>query len=301
MNKTIGIIGLGTMGMGIAEHLIAEGCTVKGYDINPGQLARFAEKGGLPAGTPARAAEGCEALIMMVFNGEQAGEALFGDQGAAGAMAPGTSVIVCASIGAQACEALAMQLEPYGVSLIDSPVRGTADSCSTGTLYLMVGAGEQAYQKNKELLDTIGSTVVYVGKDPGMGQKAKTCMQAFFSLTFQTTYEVLALGTAAGLDPEKVYEILDATGASSSIFRATAQNVAARRFTDTGNPLSILDKDMKIAWEAASRYGLPVPSIAATSQSFSKSMEEYADEDVWAAIKVLEKPAGIEVKFTLPS
>ena len=100
-------------------------------------------------------------------------------------------------------------------------------------------------------------------------------MQAFFSLTFQSTYEVLALGTAMGLDPATVYSILDDTGASSNIFRATARNVASRQFTGTGNPLSILDKDMKIACQTANTCGLPVPSIAATSANFSKAMEEH--------------------------
>lgn len=83
--------------------------------------------------------------------------------------------------------------------------------CCPGTLYLMVGASDEAFTAAKGVLDTIGSCVVRAGHKAGMGQKAKTCMQAFFSLTFQSTYEVLALGTAMGLDPATVYSILDDT------------------------------------------------------------------------------------------
>ena len=103
-----------------------------------------------------------------------------------------------------------------------------------------------------------------------------------------------------GLDPATVYSILDDTGASSNIFRATARNVASRQFTGTGNPLSILDKDMKIACQTANTCGLPVPSIAATSANFSKAMEDHGTDDVWSAILPLEKAAGIEVKFDIP-
>ena len=236
MNDTIGVIGLGTMGIGIAGHLLDEGCTVKGYDINPERLRILAEKGGIPASSPSQTAKDCSALVLMVFNGEQVMNVLFGENGAAESLKPGSCVIICASVGAPACEQAAEKLEHMGIHLVDSPVRGTALSCETGTLYLMVGASDEAFTAAKGVLDTIGSCVVRAGHKAGMGQKTKTCMQAFFSLTFQSTYEVLALGTAMGLDPATVYSILDDTGASSNIFRATARNVASRQFTGTGNP-----------------------------------------------------------------
>ena len=300
MNDTIGVIGLGTMGMGIAGRLLEKGCKVKGYDINPERCRILAEKGGIPAAAPSLAADGCSALVLMVFNGEQVMNVLFGENGAADSLKPGSCVIICASVGAAACEQAAEKLEPKGIHLVDSPVRGTAESCETGSLYLMVGASDEAFDAAREVLDSIGSTVVHAGPKAGMGQKAKTCMQAFFSLTFQTTYEVLALGTAMGLEPATVYSILNDTGASSNIFRATARNVASRQFAGTGNPLSILDKDMKIACQSADACGLPVPSIAATSANFSRAMEEYGTDDVWSAILPLEKAAGIEVKFDIP-
>ena len=82
MNDTIGVIGLGTMGIGIAGHLLDEGCTVKGYDINPERLRILAEKGGIPASSPSQTAKDCSALVLMVFNGEQVMNVLFGENGA---------------------------------------------------------------------------------------------------------------------------------------------------------------------------------------------------------------------------
>lgn len=179
MNDTIGVIGLGTMGIGIAGHLLDEGCTVKGYDINPERLRILAEKGGIPASSPSQTAKDCSALVLMVFNGEQVMNVLFGENGAAESLKPGSCVIICASVGAPACEQAAEKLEHMGIHLVDSPVRGTALSCETGTLYLMVGASDEAFTAAKGVLDTIGSCVVRAGHKAGMGQKAKTCMQAF--------------------------------------------------------------------------------------------------------------------------
>lgn len=104
MNDTIGVIGLGTMGIGIAGHLLDEGCTVKGYDINPERLRILAEKGGIPASSPSQTAKDCSALVLMVFNGEQVMNVLFGENGAAESLKPGSCVIICASVGAPACE-----------------------------------------------------------------------------------------------------------------------------------------------------------------------------------------------------
>ena len=204
MNNTIGIIGLGTMGLGIASHLLDSGYQIKGYDISPERRKIFQKRGGLPTTSPKETAIGCHTLILMVFNGEQVIDVLFGKEGAVESLTPGSQVIICASVGAQACEEAAEKLKLLNISLIDSPVRGTAHSCETGTLYLMVGAEKEAFENAKDILNTLGSEVIYVGSKPGMGQKAKTCMQAFFSLTFQTTYEVLSLGTAMGLDPSIV-------------------------------------------------------------------------------------------------
>lgn len=300
MNMKVGIIGLGRMGFGIASNLLSKGYTVQGYDVAPICVERLVQKGGAAAASPAEAAAGVDALILMVFNAQQIEEVLFGENGAVANMKRGSSVIITASVGYEICEAVEKRLSPAGIHLVDSPVRGTAATSATGELYLMVGASDEAYAANEALLKDLSSTIVRVGPKAGMGQKAKTCMQAFFSLMFEGTCELLALGTASGLDPLKVFEVLDGTSATNGIFRATAKNVANRQFTDTGNPLSILDKDMKIACETAHSFGICVPALEGVRDNFAKAMESYADEDVWAAMKGIEDPANLIVQFKYP-
>lgn len=300
MKKTIGIIGLGRMGYGIACNFISRGYSVQGYDIAAPCMDRFSAAGGACKSTPAEAGRGADALILMVFSAEQIREALFGANGAAAEMKPGSTVIITASVGYQICEEVEQKLAPLHIHLVDTPVRGTAETSATGDLYLMVGASDEAYAANEDLLHDLGSQIVRAGKTAGMGQKAKSCMQAFFSLMFEGTCELLALGASAGLDPQVVYHILNDTSATNGIFRATAKNVANRRFTDTGNPLSILDKDMKIVCTTARGFGLRLPALEGVSAGFDNSMKSYATEDVWAAMKGIEDQTGLRVQFDFP-
>lgn len=300
MKKTIGIVGLGRMGYGIACNLISRRYPVQGYDVAAPCMERFAAAGGTCKNTPAEAGKGVDTLILMVFSPDQIRDVLFGPNGAAAEMKAGSTVIITASVGYQICEEVEQKLSPLHIHLVDTPVRGTAQTSATGELYLMVGASDEAYAANEELLHDMGSEIVRVGKKAGMGQKAKTCMQAFFSLMFEGTCELLALGTASGLDPKDVYSILNDTSAANGIFRATAKNVAQRRFTDTGNPLSILDKDMKIACATAKDFGLTLPALEGISAGFDNSMKSYATEDVWAAMKGIEDQTGLCVQFDFP-
>lgn len=300
MKKTVGVVGLGSMGFGIAKNLLSRGYEVKGFDIAAPCMERFAEAGGVCAESPAEAGKDVEALILMVFSPDQVRSVLFGEDGAAVHMKPGSAVVITASVGYQICEEVEKRLAALEIRLIDSPVRGTAVTASTGELYLMVGASDEAYADYESLIHDMGSEIVYVGKQAGMGQKAKTCMQAFFSLMFEGTCELLALGAAAGLDPAVAYNVLNGTSAANGIFRATAKNVAQRRFTGTNNPLSILDKDMKIACATARDFGLVLPALEGISAAFDKSMEKYADEDVWAAMKGIEDQTGLCVSFDFP-
>ncbi len=300
MGETIGVIGLGRMGFGIAKNLISRGYQVKGYDVAAPCMERFEKAGGICEESPAGVGQGVDALVLMVFSADQIRDALFGPKGAAAQMKAGSVVIITASVGYQICEEVEAKLNAMQIHLIDSPVRGTSETSSTGDLYLMVGASDEAYAAGETLIHNIGSEIVRIGNRAGMGQKAKTCMQAFFSLMFQGTCELLALGTAAGLDPLAVYKVLNGTSASNGIFRATAKNVANRQFTNTGNPLSILDKDMKIACATARDFGLHLPALEGISAGFAKSMEAYGDEDVWAAMKGIEDQTGLLVKFDFP-
>lgn len=293
----VGIVGLGLMGYNIGTNLMNKGFEVYGYDISPASRERFAAAGGKTVNTCAELGSAVKAVILMVFNAEQVKSVLFGDDALVSTLGSGSTVIVTASVGHEVMDEAYKRLESRGIMLVDATVRASSASAADGTMYIMVGAADDAYDSASTLLHAMGSEILRVGNRPGTAQIAKSCMQAFFSLTFEATAEVLALGTAAGLDSKAVYDILDGTGASSNLFRATAKNIASRTFTDTKNPMSILEKDAKLAVSLAKEHNMDLLALEGTAQNFENCMRNHGTEDIWACVKHFEECAGIEVRF----
>lgn len=295
--EKVGIVGLGLMGYNIGINLMNKGFEVYGYDISKASCERFAAAGGKTVNTCAELGSAVKTVILMVFNAEQIKSVLFGDEALVSTLSSGSTVIVTASVGHEVMDEAYKYLENHNIMLVDAAVRASSASAAEGTMYIMVGATDDAYASASPLLHAMGNEIIRVGNKPGTAQIAKSCMQAFFSLTFEATAEVLALGTAAGLDPKVVYDILNATGASSNLFRATAKNIASRTFTDTKNPMSILEKDAKLAVRLAKEHNMDLLALEGTAKNFEDCMRNHSTEDIWACVKHFEESANIEVKF----
>ena len=299
LDKSVAIVGLGLMGYNIGSNLINKGYEVYGYDIAETSRERFEKAGGKTVEACSQLGEKADIAILMVFNAEQVRDVLFGSGDLAAHMRKGGTIIVTASVGYEVMDEVYEKLQKMGIMLVDATVKASAASAAEGKMYIMVGAEEEAFQAAKHVLNDMGNEILLVGNKPGFAQLMKSCMQAFFSLTFEATAEVLALGTAAGLDPSTVYEVLNGTGAASNLFRATAKNIASRTFTDTCNPMSILEKDAKLAARLAKRHNMHLLALEGTAKNFENCMQKHGSEDIWACVKHFEESADIEVKFDI--
>lgn len=293
---TVGIIGLGQMGYNMGLNLMCRGYTVYGYDIYEQNLVRFTEAGGQVVDSEQAMCKVTDRVIVMVFNGEQVRDVV---TRLSRTLAPGGLVMVTASVGHAVLEEMDSVLTKKGIHLVDATVRASADSAAQGRMYIMVGASKEATAIAKPLLEDMGSEILEVGGRPGTAQIAKSCMQAFFSLTFEATAEVLAMGTAAGLKSKLVYDILNGTGAANNVFRATAHNIGTGIFNQTNNPIAILAKDAKLAAELGREYGMRLLAIEATAQNFEYCMKNHPKDDIWACVKSYEEQSGVEARFDL--
>ena len=298
VTKKIGVIGLGAMGFGIAKNLMNRGYDVMGYDINLQAREQFQMTGGKTTDSCIGAAQDADAVVFVVFNAEQFHHVLF-TEGAAQVMKTGSQVIVMSSIGKKAVEAAASELEAKGIDLLDVPMKGSVKDAGCGNLYLMVAASPKALKKADALLNSIGSNVCVVGDKPGMGQMVKTCVQTLFCLSCESACEIMALAKAAGLDEKTVYEVLASTGAASEVFKTTAKLIGSRCFAGTGNPISILRKDMAVAMEISEDYNLSIPAVKGTAANITLASDQYPDADIWAAALPVEKSADIEIQMKL--
>tara|TARA_B110000037_G_scaffold27186_1_gene32034 strand:+ start:581 stop:1471 length:891 start_codon:yes stop_codon:yes gene_type:complete len=293
--KNIGVIGLGNMGIGIASNLLKNGFQVWGYDVSHERLNIFEEMGGSLAKIKDFAPE-CDAIFIMVMNGDQVKEALFGGQGLSQFMQRGATVIVTATIHASEIIEMASQLEDFGINLIDSPVSGGKSGADNGTLTLMAAGEKVVYDKCLPILQAVGKDIYHVGEEIGLGQKTKGALQALIGSSFTAIFESLVLGVKAGVEAEVLYEVFSTSGVSSNLFKNAATLIMERKFKDTGSHIGTMYKDLGITLQLARDNDVAMFTTAAAYELFQSGKALFPAEDNWAIVKLLEQIAKVEVK-----
>lgn len=295
--KTIGVIGLGNMGIGIARNLLAAGFPTVGFDLRADRVQLLADAGGTPAASCADLGARSDAVFVMVLNGRQAQEALLGPDGAVGGMSPGDSVIMTATVLPEEVRAIEGPLAAAGISLVDSPVSGGKSGADGGTLTLMAAARADVLASNRDALDAISGQLFHVGEEIGQGQTVKAALQALIGCTFAATFESLVMGVASGVSGSTLFEVFRASAVGSPLFEGCARQVLDRRFTDTGSQIGTMYKDLGITMSVAREAGALMLTTSSAYEMFQAGISRYPDEDNWSVAKWLEEIAGTEVNW----
>ena len=179
MNRplTVGVIGLGSMGMGAARSLLAANIKTLGLDMSPDACAAFQAAGGQIADSPATMAGQVDILIVFVVNAAQVETVLFGDNGAAEALAAGAVVLLCATIPAAVSRDIAARLDDLQVMMIDGPVSGGAAQAAEGAMTVMASGPAAAFDRAAPALTAIAEKVHRLGDQVGVGSTVKTINQ----------------------------------------------------------------------------------------------------------------------------
>lgn len=298
MAKTVGIVGLGNMGFGMALNLLRSGFVVRGSDVRDEPREKLVAAGGIAAATPSEAGEGAAAVLVMVVNEAQARAVVYGGNGLIETLRPGSTVILTATIGRDHARDIAAILADQGIHMIDSGVSGGLPSANDGTLTLMASGPKAVFDANLDVLHAVGDpeAVFHVGEEIGAGQVVKACMQALVGVTFQGTFEALVLGAKAGVRPEVLLDVLGSSVVGSPLFKRATSFIMERNFVDTGSHISVTFKDLGLTLDLAREVGVPMYSTALAAQLFQAGMTSYPGEDNWAIVKVLETMADTVVK-----
>ncbi|HPY36259.1 MAG TPA: NAD(P)-dependent oxidoreductase [Clostridia bacterium] len=284
----VGIIGLGSMGLGFAKNLIAKGYSVSGFDINSERMEMLAALGGNACKSPADVGAASDAVILMVFNDANIRTVLYGEGPLLSTLTPGKVLLVTCTVGDAIINEVLPDLTSRGIRVLDTPLMGSCEEAENGSIHIIVAAEKTDFEFAKPLLLDMGSELYFMGETPGSGQLAKTCLQALFSLTFETAFEVISLAKKAGLNMDEVHRLFKNSPSSSVLFHITEENIMNRAFTGTNNPLSILEKDINLVLKLSARYGLKLGACEGTAKIFGEAMKLYASEDIFAAVKVVE-------------
>ncbi|MBQ6987007.1 MAG: 2-hydroxy-3-oxopropionate reductase [Oscillibacter sp.] len=260
----IGMIGLGIMGKPMAKNLLKAG-----YDLTVSKSNRASGElveAGAKAASNAEIGETCDVVLTMVPNSPQVKAVMLGEDGVAAHMKPGSVFIDMSSINPVASKEIAAELAKKGIEMLDAPVSGGEPKAIDGTLSFMVGGKQEIFDKYKEILEAMGSSVVRCG-DVGAGNTTKLANQIIVACNIQALSEALTLAQKAGVDPALVFEAIKGGLAGSTVMNAKAPMMMVGN-DKPGFKIDLHIKDLNNALDCAHSVGSPVPMTAQVQEIF---------------------------------
>lgn len=292
---SVGVIGLGSMGMGVARTLIAKGFDAHAFDVRAGALKAFEKAGGTAHKNPASLAAQCDVVIVLVVNADQTSSVLFGKDGAVTSLRKGSVVIASATVAPEFAIDLGERLSARGVLMIDAPVSGGAARAAKGELSIMASGESAAFRKAAKVLKAIAAKVYRLGDTAGMGSKVKMINQLLAGVHIASACEAIALGIRTGADPKVLYEVISNSAGSSWMFQNRVPHILNGDYTPL-SAISIFVKDLGIVLDSAKKMAFPLPLTAAAHQLYlAAAGAGLAREDDSSVIKVYQQMSGIEL------
>src|SRR5262245_9035886 len=261
------VIGLGSMGLGMANSLRRAGFDVAGCDVDRATVERFVAAGGRGATTPEAAAEGAEIVVSAVVNAAQTEQVLFGEHGAAASMPAGAVFVSSATMDPDVARRLARRLEDADRLYLDAPMSGGAARAAEGKLTMLCSGRPEAFAKARPALEAMAAKVYALGDAAGQGAAFKMINQLLAGVHIAAACEAITFAAKQGLDIGRVYEVITASAGNSWMLENRMPQVLDGDYTPpSGGGLFV--KDLGIIQDMARTARFPVPVSAAALQMF---------------------------------
>jgi 3-hydroxyisobutyrate dehydrogenase len=290
----IGLIGLGNIGMHFGTRLLAAGHDLTVYDTNAVAIKRLQEKGAAVATSSLDLANKCEVVMLCLPFPAVVAQVAIGPGGVIEGTAVKT-VVDLSTTGPSVTNDVAAALAKKGIGFLGAPVSGGTVAAEKGTLAIMPSGEESVFKEMEPLLKTLGKNIFYMGSAPGSGQTMKIINNTLYAVSMVASCEALVYGTKAGLDPQTMLDVLNASsGRSFSTQERIPQCVLHRNF-----PLcfttELLHKDVKMCIDEAEKLGVPMQVGPAARQflAFAITQGDGARDNI-ATIRHFEQWAGVQ-------
>jgi 2-hydroxy-3-oxopropionate reductase len=291
---TLGLIGLGIMGRPMARNLLRAGYALTVHDVNRAAVDELVAEGAVAGISPREVAAAVDVLLTMLPDSPEVRDVYLGRDGAFEAVRPGWLAIDMSSIAPSTARELAGQAAAGGAEMLDAPVSGGDKGAIAGTLSIMVGGSEVAFERAQPILQAMGKTIVHVGP-AGAGQVVKVCNQVVVAVVIEAVSEALVLGAKAGVDPAKIADVLQGGLAATKVLEMRRDNMLTGRF-DPGFRVRLHLKDLKNALELAREIDVALPAAAGVEQLMRAMVAAgRADYDHSGLITMLEDLAAFPV------
>lgn len=293
-----GVIGLGSMGLGMAQSMVKRGIKVAGFDINAAAIAKLAEAGGSGAASVAEVAKGADVLLVVVVNAAQTDAVLFGEKGAAVAMKRGSVIISSATMAPDDARRLAAKAEALGLLYLDAPISGGAAKAAIGQLTVMASGTQETFKRARPVLDAIAATVYELGDAAGIGASFKMVNQLLAGVHIAAACEAVTFAKKLGLDLPTVYKVITASAGNSWMFENRVPHILDGDYAPR-SAVEIFTKDLGIVSDMGRREKFPLQIAATALQMFLMTAAAGMERDDDASVaRMIAGMTGLELPST---
>lgn len=257
------------MGTGMVRNLAAKGHTVKVWNRTASKADGLAASLRIHhASTLKELGASSSILMLCVTNTADVQEVLFGENGGVAELKPGCLVIDCSTISPKATEEIAAKLQQRGIGFVDAPVSGGSEGAAQGTLSIMAGGSQEAFDRALPILQAIGTRITHMGP-AGKGQVTKLLNQILVVVNMLAVSEALIFGRAANLDLKKAVEAVESGAGGSWMLSKRAPQVL-EDYWQPGFMVDLQQKDLDLVLEYARELGVPLLATSVVSQLYAR-------------------------------
>ncbi|MEP4195485.1 MAG: L-threonate dehydrogenase [Aliishimia sp.] len=288
------VIGLGSMGYGMASSLLRAQHRTFGFDINPDQAARFQSEGGAE-GALREVAGDLDTVMVVVLNAAQTEDVLFGPDGVVQHLKAGAVVMACATVPPEFARLMEARCVEAGVHYLDAPISGGSLKAANGALSIMASGTSQAFAAARPALNATAETVFELGDTAGAGSAMKAVNQLLAGVHIATMAEALTFGMTQGVTPDKFVEVISKCAGTSWMLENRAPHIVAGDYAPHSS-VNIWPKDLGIVLDIAKTANFAAPITAAALQQFvAAAGMGHGNEDDAAVAKVYARNAGLRL------
>jgi 3-hydroxyisobutyrate dehydrogenase-like beta-hydroxyacid dehydrogenase len=282
MKPTVGFIGLGLMGKPMAANLLKAGFPLVVWNRTKSRADEPEREGAKLGASPRDTAAQAEVLITIVSDPPAVEEILWGAEGALAGLRRGSTVIDSSTVSPDLARRAAQACAEKGVDYLDAPVTGGDWGAKKGELVFMIGGKPEVFERVKPVFEAMGKRFFLLGPN-GAGQTVKLAMNLILALEVEALAEALALVTKAGIQGEKLVEVMQSSMARAGVFDVKAPSMLKGEFP-ASFPLRLMHKDIRLALELAKKEGITLPAATAAFETYSAVKDASKDDPDYAAV-----------------
>ncbi len=294
MSETIGFIGLGIMGRGMARNLLNAGFPLNVWNRTASRMDPLIESGAKGMKNPSELAANSDIIIVCVSDTPDVEAVILGDNGAIHGLREDSLLIDMSTISPHTTREIAARLAEKDVHMLDAPISGGSEGAQSGTLSIMIGGDETQVTRAMPAFEAMGKAITHVGSI-GAGQMVKLVNQILVVVTMLGVGEALLFAEAGGLDLQKTLAAVTQGAAGSWMLSNRGPQVINRDWRP-GFTIDLQQKDLRLALEAADQLGIPLLGTGTVFQLYRTLQKQgLGEEGNHALAKALENLAGMEI------